>query len=84
MKYPTYVKNCINALESAGFSAYAVGGAVRDSLLGAEPADWDVTTSATPDEILSVFADHRTIPTGIKHEPLLSCLEMMPERCLLR
>ena len=67
MNYPTYVKNCINALESAGFSAYAVGGAVRDSLLGTEPADWDVTTSATPDEILSVFADHRTIPTGIKH-----------------
>ena len=67
MNYPTYVKNCIRALESAGFSAYAVGGAVRDSLLGAEPADWDVTTSATPDEILSVFADHRTIPTGIKH-----------------
>lgn len=67
MKYPTYVKNCIELLEKSGYSAYAVGGAVRDSLLGKEPSDWDVTTSATPDEILSVFADFRTIPTGIKH-----------------
>ena len=67
MKHPTYVKNCIELLERSGYSAYAVGGAVRDSLLGKEPSDWDVTTSATPDEILSVFADFRTIPTGIKH-----------------
>ena len=67
MKYPTYVKNCIELLEKSGYSAYAVGGAVRDSLLGKRPADWDVTTSATPNEILSVFADFRTIPTGIKH-----------------
>ena len=67
MKHPTYVKNCIELLAKSGYSAYAVGGAVRDSLLGKEPSDWDVTTSATPDEILSVFADFRTIPTGIKH-----------------
>ena len=67
MKHPTYVKNCIDLLAKSGYSAYAVGGAVRDSLLGKEPSDWDVTTSATPDEILSVFANFRTIPTGIKH-----------------
>ena len=67
MRLPIYVKNCIARLESAGFSAYAVGGAVRDGLLGLEPSDWDVTTSATPDEILSVFQNDRTIPTGIKH-----------------
>ena len=67
MKHPTYVKNCIELLAKSGYSAYAVGGAVRDSMLGKEPSDWDVTTSATPDEILSVFADFRTIPTGIKH-----------------
>ena len=67
MKCPTYVKNCIESLEKSGYSAYAVGGAVRDSLLGKRPADWDVTTSATPNEILSVFADFRTILTGIKH-----------------
>ncbi|MBO5715692.1 MAG: CCA tRNA nucleotidyltransferase [Clostridia bacterium] len=67
MKHPTYIKNCIELLEQSGYSAYAVGGAVRDSLLGKEPFDWDVTTSAKPDEILSVFAEFRTIPTGIKH-----------------
>ncbi len=67
MKHPTHVKNCIELLERSGYSAYAVGGAVRDSLLSKTPSDWDVTTSATPDEILSVFADFRTIPTGIKH-----------------
>lgn len=67
MKHPTYVKNCIELLEKSGYSAYAVGGAVRDSLLGKEPYDWDVTTSATPDEILSVFSEFHTVPTGIKH-----------------
>lgn len=67
MKLPEYIKNCIELLEKSGFSAYAVGGAVRDSLLGADPSDWDVTTSATPEQILDVFAEFRTIPTGIKH-----------------
>ena len=67
MKYPEYIKNCIEMLEAAGYSAYAVGGAVRDSLLGKEPSDWDVTTSAKPEETLDVFKNFRTIPTGIKH-----------------
>lgn len=67
MKYPQYVKNCIDKLYASGFSAYAVGGAVRDGLLGLEPSDWDVTTSALPEQIIGVFADYRTIPTGIKH-----------------
>ena len=67
MNCPEYVKNCIDMLERAGFSAYAVGGAVRDSLLGLEPSDWDVTTSALPEQTLEVFENFRTIPTGIKH-----------------
>lgn len=75
MKHPTYVKNCIELLARSGYSAYAVGGAVRDSLLGKEPSDWDVTTSARPNEILSVFADFRTIPTGIKHGTITVLLE---------
>lgn len=75
MKYPKYIKNCIEMLEKSGYSAYAVGGAVRDTLLGKEPSDWDVTTSALPDEILSVFADFRTIPTGIKHGTVTVLLE---------
>lgn len=67
IKLPEYVQNCIELLEESGFSAYAVGGAVRDSLIGVCPNDWDVTTSARPEETLEVFKDFRTIPTGIKH-----------------
>ena len=67
MRCPNYVKNCINALNEAGYKAYAVGGAVRDSILGKEPFDWDVTTSALPEETLRTFANKRTIPTGLAH-----------------
>lgn len=67
MKYPEYIKNCIELLEAAGYSAYAVGGAVRDLMLGNEPSDWDVTTSARPEQMLEIFKNFRTIPTGIKH-----------------
>lgn len=67
MFLPEYVKNCIDELSRAGFSAYAVGGAVRDGLLGLKPSDFDVSTSARPEEILAVFSHRRTIPTGIKH-----------------
>ena len=67
MRLPAYIENCISILENAGFSAFAVGGAVRDSLLGITPSDWDVTTSALPEEILTAFSEFRTIPTGIKH-----------------
>ena len=54
-------------LEEGGFEAYAVGGCERDSLLGRKPYDWDVCTSALPEETLEVFGSFRTIPTGIKH-----------------
>lgn len=57
----------IARLEARGFEAYAVGGCVRDSLLGREPNDWDVTTSARPDETAACFADCRVIETGMKH-----------------
>ncbi len=62
---PTDVKRIISVLESHGFEAYAVGGCVRDSLLGRMPQDWDITTSATPPQVKSCFA--RTIDTGIAH-----------------
>lgn len=57
----------INLLQSAGFEAYAVGGCVRDSLLGKTPNDWDITTSAKPEDMKSVFAEFHCIDTGIKH-----------------
>ncbi len=60
----TYI---INTLNAAGFEAYAVGGCVRDLLMGKDADDYDITTSATADEIKRVFSGERIIETGIKH-----------------
>lgn len=65
--FPQTVKKAIRRLEQAGFQAYAVGGCVRDSLLGKCPLDWDLTTSAPPEQIKSCFAGCRTVDTGIRH-----------------
>jgi len=62
---PEDVKLIINFIEAAGFEAYAVGGCVRDSILGREPNDWDITTNAKPEQVKEIF--HRTIDTGIQH-----------------
>lgn len=67
MFLPGYVLSCITALESAGFAAYAVGGCVRDSALGLTPHDYDLCTSARPEQTAEVFADHRLVTAGIKH-----------------
>lgn len=67
MDMPKNVDTAINLLQSVGFEAYAVGGCVRDSLLGKTPNDWDITTSAKPEDMKSVFADFHCIDTGIKH-----------------
>lgn len=67
MFLPENVKVLIEKLNQAGFAAYAVGGAVRDSIRGQSADDYDVTTSALPHEIEQVFADMRTIATGIRH-----------------
>lgn len=67
MDMPKNVDIAINLLQPAGFEAYAVGGCVRDSLLGKTPNDWDITTSAKPEDMKSVFADFHCIDTGIKH-----------------
>lgn len=65
MYIPEDVDKIIKTIEEAGFEAYAVGGCVRDSLLGIEPKDWDITTSAKPEEIKQIFP--RTVDTGIEH-----------------
>lgn len=67
MDMPKNVDIAINLLQSAGFEAYAVGGCVRDSLLGKIPNDWDITTSAKPEDMKSVFINFHCIDTGIKH-----------------
>lgn len=67
MKLPEYILRCIDALENAGFAAYAVGGCVRDACLGLEPHDYDLCTSALPEETETVFAGHRLVLAGKKH-----------------
>lgn len=62
---PEKVSRIIHTLQANGYEAYAVGGCVRDSILGREPDDWDITTSATPLETKALFA--RTFDTGIEH-----------------
>lgn len=65
IQLPEKVHKIIETLETAGYEAYAVGGCVRDSILGRKPDDWDITTSAKPGEIKNLFP--RTVDTGIKH-----------------
>lgn len=62
---PESVKSIIDILEANGYEAYAVGGCVRDTLLSRVPGDWDITTSAKPEEVKALFA--HTIDTGIEH-----------------
>lgn len=57
----------LTRLHAAGHAAYAVGGCVRDSLLGQSPHDWDLCTSATPEQVLELFGKAHCIPTGLQH-----------------
>ncbi|MBP3479965.1 MAG: HD domain-containing protein [Oscillospiraceae bacterium] len=67
MYLPDYVCACISRLENAHFPCYAVGGCVRDALLGLQPHDYDLCTAATPEQIKAVFSDRRLILAGEKH-----------------
>lgn len=78
MDLPAPVLHSLFALNEAGFEAFVVGGCVRDSLMGQEPCDWDITTSATPEQILAVFRNERTIETGIQHGTVTVVMEDMP------
>lgn len=62
---PENAERIIHTLQEAGFEAYIVGGCVRDAILGKKPDDWDITTSAKPEEVKALF--RRTIDTGIEH-----------------
>lgn len=70
---PISVMKILETLEQAGFEAYAVGGCVRDSLLGRNPSDWDITTSARPEQVKALFS--HTIDTGIQHGTVTVMLE---------
>ena len=67
MHIPADVKELLGQLAAAGHEAYAVGGCVRDSILGRVPGDWDICTSALPEETERCFSRLRVIETGLKH-----------------
>ncbi len=67
---PETPRRLIKILTDAGYPAYAVGGCVRDSILGIPPHDWDICTAALPEEMRTCFSDFRVIDTGIKHGTL--------------
>ena len=81
--FPENVIRIIDILNKNGKSAYAVGGCARDSIMGRTPDDWDITTSATPDEMLEIFAreDIRTIPTGLSHGTVSVLLDGVTYEC---
>lgn len=76
--WPPAVTEAIARLEAQGFEAFAVGGCVRDLLLGREPKDWDVATSARPAQTRACFSGEHVIETGLKHGTLTVVLDGMP------
>lgn len=75
---PPNAEYIINALTDAGFEAYAVGGAVRDKIMGREADDMDITTSALPEETKKVFSAYPVLETGIKHGTVTVLLDRIP------
>lgn len=75
---PDPVSELLTCLKQAGFSAYAVGGCVRDSLLGLAPHDWDICTSARPEQMQAAFSGYHTVETGLKHGTLTVIADHQP------
>ena len=77
-KLPKAVETAINKLKAAGHEAYIVGGCVRDALRGVEPHDYDMTTSALPEETKAIFSEYRIIETGMKHGTVTALIDGEP------
>lgn len=75
---PVCVLRVLKRLTDSGFKAYLVGGCVRDSLLGKEPLDWDITTAALPEQVRSCFPDATVIDTGIAHGTVTVVMDGQP------
>ena len=73
---PQNILSVLNTLKQSGFDAFLVGGCVRDMLLGITPLDYDITTSATPEQIKNCF--ERTVDTGIKHGTVTVIVDKTP------
>lgn len=83
IKYPENVSKIAKILSDNGYKAYAVGGCIRDALMGKNPADWDMTTDCPPEKMLEIFekAGLRTIPTGLKHGTVTILIENEAYEC---
>lgn len=75
---PSGVARALAMLEDAGYEAFIVGGCVRDALMGITPKDYDITTSALPEETKAVFRDYHVIETGIQHGTVTVMMNEMP------
>ena len=73
LEIPKNAETILHILENAGYEAYVVGGCVRDSILGRKPDDWDITTSAKPEQVKELF--HRTVDTGLQHGTVTVLME---------
>ncbi len=78
MIIPKAAHKIISKINTCGFEAYTVGGCVRDILMEKTPCDWDIATSATPDEIQKIFSHYTVIPTGIKHGTVTVIIDKTP------
>lgn len=78
MNIPQGPNEILDRLTAAGFQAYAVGGCVRDSLLGTVPGDWDICTSALPEETEACFSGLRVVETGLKHGTVTVIFQGVP------
>lgn len=78
IKLPNQVDRALELLEKAGFEAYIVGGCVRDNIMGKIPSDYDITTSALPEEVEKTFSAYRTLETGMKHGTVTVIIDKMP------
>ena len=78
IKIPDEVQYIIYTIEKNGYEAYAVGGCVRDAILQKEPNDWDICTSALPEQTMKIFAGRHIIETGLQHGTITLMLNHKP------
>lgn len=78
IRIPKQAEKAIEVLEANDYEAYCVGGCVRDSLMGKEPADWDVCTSCKPERLKEIFSGYKIIETGLKHGTVTVIIDSMP------
>lgn len=79
IELPDYVEEVLNKLMDSGYEAYVVGGAIRDSILGKEPHDYDIATNARPQQIMEVFNDgYEVVPTGLQHGTVTVVINHIP------